>query len=444
MDLNTRLRQVAVVGAAGKMGSGISLLLAKEIGYRALADKDNVFVLNLIDVSDAALQGLLRYLREQTVKDAEKQMNRLRELYKDRADLVENGEIVQEFVHEVLVHVRTGKTLALAQESLLVFEAAFEKEEIKFSIYNELARLCPRETYFLTNTSSIPLHVLANECGIAGRLIGYHFYNPPAVQKLVELITPQVCDAELNRLSHELAKLLGKKIVPANDIAGFIGNGHFMRDGLHAIGQAQSLAAEHGYVQAVYMMDKVSRDFLLRPMGIFQLIDYVGIDVFQLILRVMDKYQPQAGLHSELIDRYISLGVRGGQTSSGAQKDGFLKYEKNRPAGIYDPQRREYVALEPGWVKEADNRLGDHPAPALSWKGLQRDPEREAKLRAFFGTVRDGKTLGLDLARDYFRASRQIALNLVAQGVADSSEAVNQVLTLGFFHLYGPVNDYLE
>ncbi|MDP2876840.1 MAG: hypothetical protein Q8O00_11695, partial [Holophaga sp.] len=72
MDLNTRLQNVTVIGAAGKMGSGISLLLALEIAYRALENKDRTYILNLVDVSDASLQGLLRYLREQAVKDAEK------------------------------------------------------------------------------------------------------------------------------------------------------------------------------------------------------------------------------------------------------------------------------------------------------------------------------------------------------------------------------------
>jgi 3-hydroxyacyl-CoA dehydrogenase len=439
MDLNTRLQNVAVVGAAGKMGSGISLLLARDLAYRALENRDKTFILNLIDVSDGALQGLLRYIREQAVKDAEKQVGRLRILYKDRADLVENGEMVQEFVHEVMLHLRTGKSLTLAQDALLVFEAAFEKEELKIDIYRELAALCAPETYFLTNTSSIPLHVLSEACGIQGRLIGYHFYNPPAVQKLVELITPTVCDEELKTLSVEVAQLLGKKIVPAHDIAGFIGNGHFMRDGLHAIREVERLAPEHGLAKAIALMDQVSRDFLVRPMGIFQLIDYVGIDVFQLILRVMEKYLHD-GLHSDLIDRYLELGVRGGQTSSGAQKDGFLQYEKGRPTAVFDPETRAYLPLDPAWGAS----LGPLPDASVTWKALQRDADKEARLRAYFAALRGMETPGATLARSMFQASRQTALNLVAQGVADSAEDVNRVLCLGFFHIYGPVNEYLD
>jgi hypothetical protein len=204
----------------------------------------------------------------------------------------------------------------------------------------------------------------------------------------------------------------------------------------------ERLAKEHGFVKAVYFVNKASREWLLRPMGIFQLIDYVGVDVFQLILRVMEKYLND-GLHSPLIDRYLELGIKGGQTSSGAQKDGFLKYDKGTIVGIYDPDTGAYVMLDGTWDKEAEAQLGAHPDPAKSWKSLQGDPELEAKLRAYFGSFAGNTTLGVQIASDYFRASRAASLRLVADGVAPSAEDVNKVLMLGFFHLYGPINDYL-
>ena len=444
MDLDTRFKNVAVVGAAGKMGSGISLLLAQELAFRALEKKDGPYVLSLVDVSDAALLGLTRYIRDQAVKTAEKQVNRLRAIFRDRADLVENGEMIEEYVNEVSSHLRTGKTLSLAAEAQMVFEAAFEKEEIKFDIYNELKRLCPKEAFFFTNTSSIPLHVLTEKCGIEGRLIGYHFYNPPAVQKLVELITPKVCSQELKDLSLQLARVLGKTVVHANDVAGFIGNGHFMRDGLHGIAEVERLEKEVGHVKAVYLVDRAARDWLMRPMGIFQLVDYVGVDVFQLILKVMSKHLPDPKLHSGLVDRMMELGVKGGQTSSGAQKDGFLKYEKSKPVGVYDPEKKEYVALDAaGWTREADEKLGAHPSPALAWKGLSKDKGKDDKLKAHFAALKASPALGAQLATRYLQASHAAGKMLVDTGVAASAKDVNDVLTLGFFHLYGPVNDFV-
>jgi hypothetical protein len=169
----------------------------------------------------------------------------------------------------------------------------------------------------------------------------------------------------------------------------------------------------------------------------------VGIDVFQLITRVMTKYLGE-DLHSDLLERYLALGVKGGQTSSGAQKDGFLRYEKGKPVAIFDPDTRDYMPMDPAFVRDMDDHLGAHPDPGLTWKSLSRDPGRQAKLRAYFKTLKDLDTLGAGMARNHFLGSLEVALDLVRQGVAASAQDVNEVLTLGFFHLYGPVNDFLD
>jgi 3-hydroxyacyl-CoA dehydrogenase len=444
MDLKDRLRNVAVVGAAGKMGSGISLLLAEQIAFAALEDRSGTWVLNLIDISDEGLQGLVTYIRSQVVKTAEKQINRLRRLYAERADLVENGEMIEAFVDEALLHVRTGKSLELAKDAMLVFEAAFEKDALKIDIFKKLGEMCGSSTFFLTNTSAIPIGFLAKESGLEGRIIGYHFYNPPAVQKLVELISPASCSPGFRALAESLARLLGKTIVPARDIAGFIGNGHFMRDGLHGIAEAERIAGDLDWVRAVWAVDKVSRDWLLRPMGIFQLIDYVGVDVFQLILAVMKRHIPAPELASDLVDLYMEQGVKGGQTSSGAQKDGFFRYEKGKPVAVYDPTAKTYVPCEPeGWCRQVDAWLGATPDAAVSWKGLQKDRDKAAKMKAFFAAMKTADSRGADLARRYAAASRATAQKLLDMGVAAKPEDVNDVLTLGFFHLYGPINDLM-
>ena len=442
-ELHTRLENVAVVGAAGKMGSGISLLLALELTWRALERRDATCVLNLIDVHDGALQDLLRYLRAQAAKDAEKQINRLRALFRDRPDLVDNQEMVQEFVFELLLRIRTGKTLALAREAWLVFEAAYEHEPVKVAIYRELAGLCRPEACFLTNTSSIPIQGLSEACGVPGRMIGFHFYNPPAVQKLVELIQPAGCAPELAGLAAGIAQALHKRTVPARDVAGFIGNGHFVRDGLYALRTVERMAPAFGFVPALHLVDRVSREFLLRPMGIFQLIDYVGLDVFSQILRVMAAHLGE-DLHSPLVDRLLDLGVKGGQGPGGTPRDGFLRYAKGRPVAVFDPEAGAYVDLERPEVQAAAARLGPLPDPALSWKALQKDPGAAGKLEAWFRALKGLETLGGSMAREHFLASREIGLELVRRGVAHRAEDVNDVLRLGFFHLYGPISGYLD
>jgi 3-hydroxyacyl-CoA dehydrogenase len=75
---------------------------------------------------------------------------------------------------------------------------------------------------------------------------------------------------------------------------------------LHGIAEMERLAKEHGFPEAVYMINRVSQDWLIRPMGIFQLIDYVGVDVFQCILSVMNRFIEGEDLHSDLVDRILA------------------------------------------------------------------------------------------------------------------------------------------
>ncbi|HPE44001.1 MAG TPA: hypothetical protein PKV88_07950, partial [Bacteroidales bacterium] len=104
MTYDERLQQVAVLGAAGKMGSGILLLTAVEMADISLKpeNKGKTFVLNAIDLSDEGLAGLMDYLRVQVIKIAEKKTVWLRQMYADRADLVENYEIIDQYVHDVI------------------------------------------------------------------------------------------------------------------------------------------------------------------------------------------------------------------------------------------------------------------------------------------------------------------------------------------------------
>jgi len=445
MNLDEKLRNVTVIGAAGKMGSGIGVLIAQEMARLKLKpeNRDNVYRLNLIDVSEQALDGLRAYMKAQLLKAAEKSVVLLRDLYKDRKDLVENSDIINAFVDDSTRVLNYGVGLDMARNSHLIFEAISENEKTKIKIYKKLNKICVGDALYLTNTSSIPIGYLDEKAGLAGRLIGYHFYNPPVVQKLVEVITAKNTTEELKSLAQELGKRLRKKLVPANDISGFIGNGHFMRDGLHAIAEVARLKGKFKYAGAVYTMNRVSQDFLVRPMGIFQLIDYVGVDVFQCILKVMRTHLGDDTLKSGLIDRMVRDKVLGGQYADGSQKDGFLKYDKNRPVGIYDIRKKEYFAITDDWKKNIDKKTGGLPEGFVPWRALLMDSKKEEKLSLYFEQLKKIDTLGAALAVSYLKKTKEIAQGLVQQGVAISNDDVNAVLTNGFFWLYGPINNYI-
>ena len=445
MSYAERLENVTVLGAAGKMGSGIVLLTALEMADLALdpAHKDREFTLNAVDISSKALTGLVKYLRNQVLRAAEKKTVALRGVYAGRADLVENEDIIRQYVEDVLAFVRPTTRIEAAHGSTLVFEAVNENPDLKVKLLAGIKDNNSRDAWFLTNTSSIPISELDKRIGLGGRIVGFHFYNPPAVQKLVEVIQAGTTLPELAEFAAQYAKKLRKTVVPSNDVAGFIGNGHFMRDALHGIAEAERLAGQYGFVDAVYMVNKVSQEFLIRPMGIFQLVDYVGLDVCRFILGVMNERLPGQGLHSPLVDGMLGMGVAGGQFPDGSQKDGFLKYEKGRPAGVFNPGTKAYVPLAEISAR-CDERLAPLPALAKPWKGVIGMADKAGFLEGYFKELRKMDTLGADLAREYGRRSKEIGLGLVRDGVARKDEDVNTVMLTGFYHAYGPVNGYFD
>ena len=445
MNYAERLQNVTVLGAAGKMGSGILLLTAIEMVDLSLLpeNKDKNFLLTAMDISDEALSGLMKYLKVQVQKLAEKKTVWLRKMYSDRKDLIENGEIIDQYVFDVLSVVRPVTSLEPAYKSTLIFEAVAENADLKIKIFKQIDDNNPNKPWFFTNTSSVPITKLETEADLKGRILGFHFYNPPAIQKLVELILTENTIKETEEFALAYAKKLRKKIVYSNDFAGFIGNGHFMRDALYGINKALELVEKENisFPEAVYIVDKISRDFLIRPMGIFQLIDYVGVDVCSFIMGVMNPYLEDEDLYSPELHKLLEQGVKGGQFSSGAQKDGFLKYEKGRPVAAYDFESTEYVEFA-DIQNKCDEKIGAAPASLKPWKAVNFNKQKSTILEDYFAELNRIDSFGGKLAIEYLNNSNEIGKKLVNMNVARCDEDVNTVLLTGFYHAYGPINNY--
>jgi len=312
-------------------------------------------------------------------------------------------------------------------------------------LFSQIKQNNPNDVWFFTNTSSVPIHLIDEEAALNGKVIGFHFYNPPAVQRLVELIKTDQTQADVVEFAYAYAKNLKKIVVPSNDFAGFIGNGHFMRDGLHGIKEAEKLAKDKNIPlhQAIYMINKVTQEYLIRPMGIFQLMDYVGIDVMQFILNVMNPFVKDEALHSDLLDKMMEQGVKGGQYSSGAQKDGFLKYEKGKPVAVWDVDNKKYVAFDEV-QSAADKLLGNLPDSAVAWKVTLRMKNKEEVFSKFYADLKKTDTMGASIALSYGKRSKAIGEKLVSDQVAHNADDVNTVMLTGFFHAFGPINNYFD
>jgi 3-hydroxyacyl-CoA dehydrogenase len=215
-----------------------------------------------------------------------------------------------------------------------------------------------------------------------------------------------------------------------------------MRDALFGILEAERISVQMPLHEAIYCIDRITRDFLSRPMGIFQLIDYVGLDVVQFILRVMQPHMQGEKLHSSLLDELVLSGVKGGQFSDGSQKDGFLKYEKGKPVGVIDKPSGSYIEIS-SFFEKANNWLGAIPDEVLPWKTLVRARDKDTVLKSAFKALQLSVTKGSSLALAFALNSRETARKLVSDGVAHNANDVNTVLLTGFFHAYGPINDYL-
>jgi len=445
MNYIDKLQNVSVLGAAGKMGSGILLLTAVEMADLQLKPENHSknFALNAIDVSPAALTGLYKYLKTQLVKIAEKKIIQLRSVYKENKNLIENGEIINQYIDDVLKIIHTSTSIESAYNSDLIFEAVIENPDLKVKLIKQILANNQNDPWFFTNTSSVPINELDSKAKINGKILGFHFYNPPAIQKLVELIVSDNTNEELIVFAAEYAKKLKKTVIPSNDKSGFIGNGHFMRDILFGIKQAESLMDKMSFTEAIYAVNKVSQDFMIRPMGIFQLMDYVGLDVCQKIMSVMQPRLNDPELKSELIDKLNSLGIKGGQNSDGSQKNGVLSYQNGKPIAIYNIEKQEYINID-DFKDDIDKLLGSLPASYKPWKSIIRNKAKEEILEKYFNELKGLKTLGSNLTQEYIINSKDIGLKLVADGVTEKEERVNTVMLMGFFHAYGPINNFFN
>jgi len=172
---------------------------------------------------------------------------------------------------------------------------------------------------------------------------------------------------------------LNKVIVFSNDSAGFIGNGHFIREIQEACKQVEILSGRMSVPEAISTVNRVTQEFLLRPMGIFQLIDYVGIDVCQDISRIMTTYTSTGSTFDfPLLGSMLGQKISGGQYGDGRQKDGFFHYEQGKPFKVYSQQDQAYV---PNVFAGASNQ---HPQGCEPWKILSKEKEKQKKISQYF------------------------------------------------------------
>ena len=430
--LFSSVKNISVLGASGKMGRGIVLLFARSILQFNLKhqEKRQIFA---FDIASDGLEKMLLYIELQSIKYAEKNSETIRELYSDHSELVNELDFVKAYVADIKNLISISTSIDSVYNSEFVFEAVAENVDVKTSLFRSIDENSIVRPYFFTNTSSIPISTLEKEAGIAGRIVGLHFYNPPPVQKLLEIIRTHHTESELVMLADEIAKELNKTVVYAPDFAGFIGNGQFLREVSYAVDLAQEISKDYGLSKAIYLINEATRELLLRPMGIFEVVDYVGVTVCDSIMSVMQRAFPNESFNNTLFSKWIQAGALGGQDTKGKTKNGIFKYEFGQIVGVYDDT--EYCKTE---------KLKFEGVETLSWKDLKSDKSLKKTLNHYFFKLHSLKSPWAQIAIQYGKACNSIGENLVAQKIAFSENDVNKIMTLGFHHLYGPVNSFFD
>ncbi|MBQ2110649.1 MAG: 3-hydroxybutyryl-CoA dehydrogenase [Clostridia bacterium] len=192
---------------------------------------------------------------------------------------VERGKIEREKADAIIAGITFTNTYDDAKDADLVIEAIVENVDLKKILFTTLDGICPENTIFATNTSSISITEIAGATKRADKFIGMHFFNPATVMKLVELIRGMHTSDETFAAIRELTVAIGKEPVEVAEAPGFVVN----RLLIPMINEACEIV-QNG-VASPADVDNAMKLGANHPMGPLALGDLIGLDV---CLAIMD------------------------------------------------------------------------------------------------------------------------------------------------------------
>ena len=281
----TSIKKVAVLGA-GLMGHGIAQVSAQVAGFEV----------SLLDVKQEFVDRGFSMIEDSLGK------------------FVSKGALSQAEARRVLARIHPTTDLkAAVVGSQLVVEAATEDPVLKLDLYREISKVLDEDVVLASNTSSISITRLASATKTPQNVIGMHFFNPPQLMPLIEIIRGvKTSDGTVSFAREVAASMKKETVLCKKDSPGFIVN----RILVPALNEAALLVNEG--VADPEDIDKAITLGLNWPMGPLKLLDYVGLDTTLNISEVfMEEFQDSKYRPSPLIRQMVRAGMLGRKTGRG-------------------------------------------------------------------------------------------------------------------------------
>ena len=209
------------------------------------------------------------------------------------------------------------------KDAQLIIEVVPEIMDLKKTVYAELDKVAAPEVIFASNTSTLPITEIANTTSRPEKFIGIHFFNPPQLMKLVEVIPGEKTSKEVTDLTLNYVKSVNKiAVICRKDVPGFIINRLF----IPMVHEACFLKDRTG--ATLEEIDSAVKFKLGFPMGIFELADFTGMDVIQKATVEMHLRDKKVINPHPLVEKMFDEKKLGQKSGEGFYKYSDDKYER--------------------------------------------------------------------------------------------------------------------